>query len=319
MASSPSAQSQSFTIDLHAKEMGRIPFPVLSMPIQFTSHIHKGPSDLKQERIERIYTFPLPSPNTMKALETNDRITRAAIRVTEQTSFDLDKKVWDSGIGLSSWLVNLAHNEIVSLSNEAPNLDTIKALIDALRDSLFANQPRCIIELGAGTGVVALTIATLRRALTTIEGLQGHVITTDLPSAMPLLEHNIHSNARLFLDCSRAMPEAAVLDWDSDEIPDFIQVVAKERTSKGFTAIVMADVAYNTSSFPSLVRTLSRLVKLSEKPPLILLGYKERDPAERDLWNMAKDVAGIDFSLVGTKSGMRDPPIEIWIGQVMND
>ena len=74
----------------------------------------------------------------------------------------------------------------------------------------------------------------------------------------------------------------------------------------------MADVTYNTSSFPSLVRTLSDLIKLGLKPPVVLLGYKERDPGERTLWKMTKEV-GLEFEKVAERPGAGGAPIEIWI------
>jgi len=75
----------------------------------------------------------------------------------------------------------------------------------------------------------------------------------------------------------------------------------------------MADVSYNTSSFPSLARTLSRLVRLGSKSPIILLGYKERDAAERTWWDVATQ-AGIDFEKIGERVGAGGVPVEIWVG-----
>lgn len=79
----------------------------------------------------------------------------------------------------------------------------------------------------------------------------------------------------------------------------------------------MADVTYNTASFPSLVRMLFSLVRLCETPPLMLLGYKERDAAERTLWEMFRQEASIELVLIGQVQGAGDTPVEIWIGQTM--
>lgn len=79
----------------------------------------------------------------------------------------------------------------------------------------------------------------------------------------------------------------------------------------------MADVTYNTASFPSLVRMLFSLVRLCETPPLMLLGYKERDAAERTLWEMLRQEASIELVLIGQVQGAGDTPVEIWIGQTM--
>jgi hypothetical protein len=117
----------------------------------------------------------------------------------------------------------------------------------------------------------------------------------------------------------------------------------------------MADVAYNTSSFPALLRTLASLLALSyaqshrddddvandavddpgsqerdsEKAddrdyergcgghdhPLVLLAYKERDPAERQLWDMMRSETGIVLECVWRQAGAGRLPIEIWLGK----
>ena len=81
----------------------------------------------------------------------------------------------------------------------------------------------------------------------------------------------------------------------------------------------MADVTYNTASFPSLIQTLSSLIHLNgqknAQPPVILLGYKERDPEERTLWEMARGI-GIVFDRVGERLGSGGNEVEIWVGKV---
>ncbi|PBK65860.1 uncharacterized protein ARMOST_06759 [Armillaria ostoyae] len=252
--------------------LGSVPFGVLSMPIQFG----RSTATEKQGRIERVYAL---HHGTMK--------------ITEQTSFDLDKKIWDSGIGLSSWLVTK------SRSGELP---------DALRSTLFSEERRDIIELGAGTGVLSLTVAALRSSVNERDDSKSRIITTDLESAIPLLEHNIASNGHLLPDGS-ARPKASVLDWYED-LPDNMQSF-----SDGFDAIIMADVTYNTSSFPALLRTLASLITMSAKRPLILLGYKERDEAERTIWVMANEI-GIRFRKVDEIAGSGVDPVEVWIGEM---
>jgi len=130
---------------------------------------------------------------------------------------------------------------------------------------------------------------------------------------MPLLEHNIFANKHLF---SSACPKAAVLDWNEEHLPDEIHSL-----TTGIHAIVMADVTYNTVSFPSLIRTLSNLIQLNVKndidPPVILLGYKERDPEERTLWDMAHDI-GVVFDRVGVKPGCGGKEVEVWSAVMAN-
>jgi len=151
---------------------------------------------------------------------------------------------------------------------------------------------------------------------------------------MPLIEQNFSLNKAHFL---RAQPQAMVLDWDDEEIPQQVKDLG------GLDAIVyvlppfiknknipiqfafllthrMADVTYNTASFPSLCRTLSTLTKLNSatsKPPTILLGYKQRDESEREFWSMMSAV-GIEFEKIGKRVGSgEDAPVEIWSGRVL--
>ncbi|KAI5984289.1 putative methyltransferase-domain-containing protein [Pisolithus albus] len=295
-------------IPLCSDDIGRSPFAVMSMPILFTGRPQKA---AKQEGVMRSYLLRAP---------TQDASPPVIFDICEQTSFDLDKKVWDSGIGLSSWLVQLYNGGQVDASSA----------LSHMQQALFSSDCRNIIELGtlsaftwntdhvaflagAGTGIVAITLGILRSKLDT-HGQLGRIVTTDLPSALPLLQRNISSNNSLL---STVSPEPAALDWEVERLPDAIM----SKFDTGLDVIVMADVTYNTASFPALISTLSRLVgfsrsKWADRRPSILLGYKERDVAERTLWNMAKD-AGIDFEQVGVVNGAGGAQIEIWVGNAM--
>ncbi|EMD38794.1 hypothetical protein CERSUDRAFT_133318, partial [Gelatoporia subvermispora B] len=240
-------------INLASPSVGERTFPVLSVPISFSS---RGRTGGKQEQIERVFRIGLGPKE------------QAFMMLREQTSFDLDKKVWDSGIGLSSWLVSLATEE---LSDEPEH-------VTSLRKVLFTRERRNVVELGAGTGIVSLTLGALCSVVKPAQ--EGCIITTDLVSAIPLLEHNIETNGGLF--CSpTTKPQALVLDWDDENLPSEVDAL------DGLDVIIMADVTYNTASFPPLIRTLSSLTKLHRSPedstntqstgnvsPMIILGYK---------------------------------------------
>ncbi|KAI6101337.1 putative methyltransferase-domain-containing protein [Pisolithus sp. B1] len=270
-------------IPLCSDDIGHSPFAVMSMPILFTSRPRKA---AKQEEIVRSYLLRAP---------TQDASPPVVFNICEQTSFDLDKKVWDSGIGLSSWLVQLYFGGQVDAS----------PALSRMQQTLFSRDRRNIIELGAGTGIVAITLGILRIKT-------GHSWRAGTySSALPLLQHNISSNNSLL---SRVSPEPAALDWEVERLPDTVM----SKLDTGLDAIVMADVTYNTASFPVLISTLSRLVKFSQskradRHPSILLGYKERDAAERTLWDMLRDV-GIDLEQVAVVSGADGAAIEIWVG-----
>ncbi|KAF8647757.1 hypothetical protein AX16_006592 [Volvariella volvacea WC 439] len=259
-------------IRLDDPRIGRIPFPVLSLPIQ----IHTRASKEKQTRIQRVYQWG------------NSDAEISRLIITEQTSFDLDKKIWDSGIGLSSWFVRLKRRAVTDVS------------CLRLKETLFSDQSRNVIELGAGTGIVALTLSALR-AEDPSSDRHDELYTTDLPSAMPLLEENIARNKHLF---SSNPPQARVLDWEIESLPEYT-----DKFAGCIDAIVMADVTYNTDSFPALVATILKLIKLSKKPPVILLGYKERHSTERTLW----DLIGIPLTKVDEIPGAGGTSIEVWV------
>ncbi|QRW08036.1 hypothetical protein RhiLY_07035 [Ceratobasidium sp. AG-Ba] len=340
----------SLVLDLSQPAFGQLPFAVTSMPIDIElggattastasknikkSRQTKPPSaggkgsvsinterasqnaqfhTSKQERIERFYSLPL-------ALDSD--ITRV-LRITEQTSFDLDKaslsKIWDSGVAVSAWLARL-----LDPRNDPPASSSLAA---CLRKRLLPAEPRAaqalrVIELGAGTGLVSLILGALLSPLAHVqqvldsdaaERLYAQILATDLPSAIELIEHNRTSNEHLFTIRGPEGSEArvievrgAALDWDQP-VPDDVW-----GGGSGFDVIVMADVTYNTSSFNALLDTVISLLSRSVFP-IILLAYKCRDMAERTLWSDAA-ARGVLFTQVDTVRGVREPEVEIWLG-----
>ncbi|XP_006462055.1 hypothetical protein AGABI2DRAFT_186111 [Agaricus bisporus var. bisporus H97] len=282
-----------YTVDMRSPAVGNVVLPVISMPILFSAKGLKGNAK-KQEKIERMYLISSLSPSAEEI--THGFTPTRELKITEQTSFDLDKKIWDSGIGLGSWLVDFQQ-----LDKNKRNRS-----LDIVWDALFSQETRNMVELGAGTGIVSLTIASLRAQFSTAEHKNDEIFATDLESAIPLLKQNIDSNVSLY---SYNIPEAAILDWEDEELPSSI------RSLERLDVILMSDVTYNTSSFPALLQTVSKLVKLRE-PPIIILGYKERDEAERDLWIMLEE-RGIHLEKIGERLGAAKPGAEIWFGHVV--
>ena len=73
----------------------------------------------------------------------------------------------------------------------------------------------------------------------------------------------------------------------------------------------MADVTYNTASFPSLVRTVVDL-RTSNARALVLMAYKQRDESERDLWVMLES-NGLRLQQVAAEGGSGGVQVEIWM------
>lgn len=84
------SEPQRISINLDEEEaeskLGKIPFPVISMPINFTKDASKNRD--KQEKIERHYRFTAEDTNPTSVVGSKVNLT---MRITEQTSFDLDK------------------------------------------------------------------------------------------------------------------------------------------------------------------------------------------------------------------------------------
>ncbi|KAH8111060.1 putative methyltransferase-domain-containing protein [Phellopilus nigrolimitatus] len=276
--------------DAEWSDFGAHVFPILSEPVLFRKGAPgKTLAEKKQVQNERILKFPSLWGTSVGPL-----------RITEHLSYDLDKKVWDSGMGLSHWLVSTMVGAL-----DAPPI--IRSLMDS--------KSPTILELGAGTGLVSLVLSALLSHHP--EMSSPKVIATDLASAMEVLGNNITANDH-WLPTVR--PKAVVLDWDDETLPVEVQ--------EGVDFIIMADVTYNTDSFPALIGTLSRLSRSRKglarqtnqavQPPQLpettaLLAYKERDPDERRLWDMALAI-GLRLDEVARVRGAGGHPVEIYAG-----
>ncbi|CAE6483846.1 unnamed protein product [Rhizoctonia solani] len=338
----PKNLPRSLVLDLLQTEFGGLPFPVTSLPISVLATESVGPTEKtrgnkptpskqpkakskpteinisKQEKIERFYLLPA---------------NQGALRITEQTSFDLDKKIWDSGVAVSSWLAKLFTSP-KGLGQSHELIEHFRARLQSARDR---DRKLEIIELGAGTGLVSLVLGVLFAQCGQFLGqveesgpiVRARILATDLSSAIELIDHNKTSNSHLF-DGSTSMFEgseeprrtceielhAAELDWDSP-IPS--KVWPRDQRSGAqhpFDIILMADVTYNTASFTALLDTVTGLLRGPSAPgssAIVLLAYKCRDPAERTLWIDALS-RGITFVQVDTIRGAREPAVEIWLG-----
>ncbi|WVW80047.1 hypothetical protein I302_102020 [Kwoniella bestiolae CBS 10118] len=252
----------------------------------------------KQGRITRDFTLP-----RHQVLESQQGTEQEMLRIIEQTSFDLDKKIWDSGLALSSWFWKY----LPSTSDlDGKSDELVRKVFDLLRQE----DDLDILEIGSGTGLVSIALAlAIQRYL---PDSKRNIIATDLDTAIPLMNENLSFNSLLSSSSSNAQVNAKVLDWDQP-LPSWVSSNPPE-------LIVAADVTYNTSAFPSLLRTLTSLLAPSpaKKPPILILAYKQRDPSERDLWTMLQE-KGVSLRLVDKVVGVeRDQgETEIWIGRMI--
>ncbi|KAH9971708.1 hypothetical protein BGW80DRAFT_431194 [Lactifluus volemus] len=132
------------------------------------------------------------------------------MQIKETISFDLDEKLWDSGIGPSAWLVRLlvttdhaAATVSASESESQPASGDLgpRIVVRELRERLALHEPCRIIELGAGTGIVSTVLAALRSTNLASAAHDTCILSTDLPSSMELMSYNIHANSTLYPHC----------------------------------------------------------------------------------------------------------------------
>ena len=98
-----------------------------------------------------------------------------------------------------------------------------------------------VLELGAGTGVLALALA---------HALQCSVVATDLPSVLPSLAANLAANP--LPPGAQGACTALAYAWDGAAAPE---VLAASRGGEGFDWIVGTDVAYSETLNETLLRT----------------------------------------------------------------
>ena len=143
--------------------------------------------------------------------------------------------IGDAGLILSAYLTTLSPLSPSPSSPSHPALPSLPILASTL-----AMQNLHILELGAGCGIVGITLSAF---------FSAHIsqcLLTDLPEASDILEHNLHLAHLPILSHQ-------VLDWSLPLLPP--QVGAGKR----WDLVCVADCTYNPDVVPDLVGTLGRL------------------------------------------------------------
>jgi predicted nicotinamide N-methyase len=183
---------------------------------------------------------------------------------------------WHSGILLANnW------NEIIQILVEKHNV----------------HSKARILELGAGLGVVGLSLAAAacleeqsahddgRNPMMLVEGAE--LVLTDLPAAIPLLEFNVNFN-RPFVS-SRVKISTRALRWSLDS-PELATELPVERP---YDCLLGSDLLYNIEQIPSLVATMKRL--LHPIRGVVILAVRWRKP---ELERQFFQTSGLEWELL---------------------
>ncbi|KAG9196502.1 hypothetical protein G6011_01623 [Alternaria panax] len=190
--------------------------------------------------------------------------------IWEETGESIARHLWDAGITLSC--------QITALIN--PKTELARALLPPASKS-----PLNVLELGTGCGMVGIAVAQ------TIPN--SKVLLTDLHEAREIVERNMH----YAVEAPGASLDFMELDWDAD-LPDILQ-----STSERVNLVLAADCTYNPDSSPTLVNTLTRLVKVNPDV-VIAIAMKMRHSSEEVFFELMENVgfmkiAKMEFPLPG--------------------
>ncbi len=133
---------------------------------------------------------------------------------------------------------------------------------------------------GSGTGASAITLAHILSASASQRKVK--ILATDLPSAIPILERNIESNA---VSSPSVRIEATPLDWTASESErqEWIQAHLFEAPDRRPDLVLVADCTYNPEYFEPLCSTIKAL-----RPRACLLAKKHRHVGEDELYDVLK-------------------------------
>lgn len=173
--------------------------------------------------------------------------------------FGLTEHLRDAGVMLSAYLavISPVSNNPVPASSPLPDLPL-------LRRALYQKNLN-ILELGAGCGIVGITLSTFYPNA-------SQVLLTDLPEASEIITYNLS----LIPARSSRIVTHDVLDWSQPLSP-------KVRDTR-WDLVLVADCTYNPSCVPELVSTLQSVARgggqKADDATVVLLAMKVRHDSE---------------------------------------
>lgn len=199
-------------------------------------------------------------------------------------------------LGHKTWLASyLLAKRLPFLRHHLPQLHSFSELRGLSKASAPAIEPFKILELGAGTGLVGITVAAVFPS--------ASVHLTDLPAITPNLEdnvsHNIYSDS--YSDESRKVT-VGVLDWS-----DLPSEVEKAGTLRQYDLIIAADPLYSPLHPRLLVNTIALFLKTGRNARVIVeLPLREVYAFEVDDFRKRMNEAGFNLVEDGKEVGIED-------------
>jgi predicted nicotinamide N-methyase len=259
--------------DAHALQIGPSGLP------RYLTAIVSSPLDWIQDESTREQVWAAASarlsersgrtamPSMMRAFDvpiSNGESARIQLYEPSLTSDNLGLKTWTSSALLSKRLLSLRHH--------------------------LPQSHTCVLELGAGTGLVGLAAAC---------AWQVDVSLTDLPDIMPNLQKNIERNCNVVRECGGSAC-ALPLDWSDNQ----------HRPGQGddlYLVILAADPLYSPEHPGMLVDTVQRWLKRRPSARFIVeLPLREGYHSEREDLKIRLKGIGMDVLDEGLEFGHED-------------
>ena len=294
-AASASSVVVHLKVSLPSEKLTREVLPVYSLPIHISSS--STPLSLPSSS----------SPSSSAALGIHScrgvfvpSLHRLLLVAESPGQVGIGGKIWDAGLVLTQYLA--ANPEVIGGGREGGREEGVVETSGVVAAAVVGGcegrkggreggrrRKRCrVIELGAGTGIAGIAASLLGAS---------HVVVTDLPYVVPLIQTNIDLNVPLSLPSSASSScIARAYAWgedtgrlfdeeegreDEDGREDEPKTVNNEEEGREdeiegkFDVILLADVVYAPKYYSALVKALR---ELSHSKTIITFAHRERHP-----------------------------------------
>ncbi|TVY41355.1 UPF0665 family protein [Lachnellula occidentalis] len=232
----------------------------------------------------------LPVSTSPSMAERTFKFGTSEIHIWEETGESIARHIWDAGLLISAYLASAS---VPSSRKAIPPLPYLHKTL--------SQKDLAVIELGAGCGIVGITLCTLFKQQI------SQILLTDLPEASEILTQNLSSNL------SSKNISHQVLDWSSP-LPQNVRETQWDMA-------VVADCTYNPDVVPDLVQTLRRLGEArarasASRQMLVLLAMKVRHDSEMVFFELMAEAGFVvreKCTLPLPVLGGEDEEIEIFV------